>query len=295
MTTGTGPILEVTDVSIRFGGVAALAGVSFAVYPGEFFAIIGPNGAGKSTLFNCITGLFPPTGSVRLNGTELVGRKPWEIAKLGLGRTFQNLGLFDSLSVIDNLMTGRSVRIGNGGVLLGALRLGPARRSERAARLRCHELIDLLDLGEYAHEEVGTLPYGVRKRVELGKALATDPTVLMLDEPAGGMNREETERFVGYVTTAQDELRLTIVLIEHDVGMVMDLADRVLALDFGKVIGLGQPDEIRRDPAVIEAYLGVDAAAAPGRPAPGQPGAGADADAGAPVEEPNSAGKEALT
>jgi branched-chain amino acid transport system ATP-binding protein len=258
--TGTDPILEVSGVSIRFGGVAALSDVSFAVLPGEFFAIIGPNGAGKSTLFNCMSGLFPPTGSIRLNGTELVGRKPWQIAKLGLGRTFQNLGLFDSLSVIDNLMVGRHVRI-RGGVLDGALRVGPARRAERAARLRCHAIIDLLDLEAYCHEDVATLPYGIRKRVELGKALAMDPTVLLLDEPVGGMNREETEHLVHYITTAQDELGLTIVLIEHDVGMVMDVADRVLALDFGKVIGLGLPDEIRHNPAVIEAYLGVDVAA----------------------------------
>jgi branched-chain amino acid transport system ATP-binding protein len=258
--TGTDPILEVSGVSIRFGGVAALSDVSFAVLPGEFFAIIGPNGAGKSTLFNCMSGLFPPTGSIRLNGTELVGRKPWQIATLGLGRTFQNLGLFDSLSVIDNLMVGRHVRI-RGGVLDGALRAGPARRAERAARLRCHAIIDLLDLEAYCHEDVATLPYGIRKRVELGKALAMDPTVLLLDEPVGGMNREETEHLVHYITTAQDELGLTIVLIEHDVGMVMDVADRVLALDFGKVIGLGLPDEIRHNPAVIEAYLGVDVAA----------------------------------
>ena len=258
--TGTDPILEVSGVSIRFGGVAALSDVSFAVLPGEFFAIIGPNGAGKSTLFNCMSGLFPPTGSIRLNGTELVGRKPWQIATLGLGRTFQNLGLFDSLSVIDNLMVGRHVRI-RGGVLDGALRAGPARRAERAARLRCHAIIDLLDLEAYCHEDVATLPYGIRKRVELGKALAMDPTVLLLDEPVGGMNREETEHLVHYITSAQDELGLTIVLIEHDVGMVMDVADRVLALDFGKVIGLGLPDEIRHNPAVIEAYLGVDVAA----------------------------------
>lgn len=258
----SGPILEVSDVSIQFGGVAALTEVSFTVSPGEFFAIIGPNGAGKSTLFNCMTGIFKPKGSVRLDGTELVGRKPWEIAKLGMGRTFQNLGLFDSLPVIDNLLIGRSVRIGGGGVLAGALRLGPARNAERAARLRCHEIIDLLDLGHYSHAEVGTLAYGIRKRVELGKALAVDPTVLLLDEPVGGMNREETERFVHYVTTAQDELGLTIVLIEHDVSMVMDIADRVLALDFGRVIGLGLPDEIRTNTAVIEAYLGVEAGAA---------------------------------
>jgi branched-chain amino acid transport system ATP-binding protein len=255
-----GALLEVDGVSISFGGVAALSDVSFAVPRGEFFAIIGPNGAGKSTLFNCMTGLFPPSGSIRLNGTELVGRKPWQIAKLGMGRTFQNLGLFDSLSVIDNLMVGRHVRV-RGGVLDGALRLGPARRAERAARLRCHDVIDLLDLGEYVHEDVATLAYGIRKRVELGKALAMDPTVLLLDEPVGGMNREETERLVHYITTAQDELGLTIVLIEHDVSMVMDIADRVLALDFGKVIGLGLPEEIRRNPAVVEAYLGVEVAA----------------------------------
>jgi len=280
--TGTDPILEVSGVSIRFGGVAALSDVSFAVLPGEFFAIIGPNGAGKSTLFNCMSGLFPPTGSIRLNGTELVGRKPWQIATLGLGRTFQNLGLFDSLSVIDNLMVGRHVRI-RGGVLDGALRAGPARRAERAARLRCHAIIDLLDLEAYCHEDVATLPYGIRKRVELGKALAMDPTVLLLDEPVGGMNREETEHLVHYITTAQDELGLTIVLIEHDVGMVMDVADRVLALDFGKVIGLGLPDEIRHNPAVIEAYLGVDVAAV-SAPSP-SPGA----------EERDEQEREALT
>jgi branched-chain amino acid transport system ATP-binding protein len=258
--TGQGALLEVSGVSISFGGVAALSDVSFAVARGEFFAIIGPNGAGKSTLFNCMTGLFPPSGSIRLNGTELVGRKPWQIAQLGMGRTFQNLGLFDSLSVIDNLMVGRHVRV-RGGVLDGALRLGPSRRAERAARLRCHDVIDLLDLGEYCYEETATLAYGIRKRVELGKALAMDPTVLLLDEPVGGMNREETERLVHYITTAQDELGLTIILIEHDVGMVMDIADRVLALDFGKVIGLGLPEEIRQNPAVVEAYLGVEVAA----------------------------------
>ena len=260
--TSTGPLLEVEGVSISFGGVAALSDVSFTVAPGEFFAIIGPNGAGKSTLFNCMTGLFRSSGSIRLSGNELVGRKPWQIARLGMGRTFQNLGLFDSLSVIDNLMVGRHVRI-RGGVLDGALRVGFSRRNERAARLRCHEIVDLLDLGGYVHEEVATLPYGIRKRVELGKALAMDPTLLLLDEPVGGMNREETERLVHYITTAQDELGLTIVLIEHDVSMVMDIADRVLALDFGKVIGLGLPEEIRSNPAVVEAYLGVDVAAVP--------------------------------
>jgi len=257
MTASTGtPLLEVSEVGIDFGGVRALSDVSFTVDRGEFFGILGPNGAGKSTLFNVITGLFRPTGSIKLDGVELVGRKPWHIAKFGLARTLQNLGLFDSLDVVDNLLVGRHVRIRSNG-FSDIVRFGITHNEEKKARRRVHEIIDLLDLGDYRHTDVGSLPYGVRKRVELGKALAQDPILLMLDEPVAGMNREETERLVHYITTAQEELGLTIVMIEHDVSMVLELADRTLALDFGRVIGMGDSDEIRQNQAVIEAYLGV--------------------------------------
>lgn len=270
----SGPnLLDVSGITIRFGGVVALADVSFHVETGELFAVIGPNGAGKSTIFNCLSGLFRPEGSIKLKGVELVGRRPPEVAALGVARTFQNLGLFDSMNVIENLMIGRHVRM-HGGVINAAMWLGSTRRSEAAARLRCHEMVDLLDLGDYRNTPVAQLPYGIRKRVELGKALAMDPTLLLLDEPVAGMNREETEQLVGYITVVREQLNLTIILIEHDMGLVMELADRVLALDFGKMIGVGLPEEIQRNPQVIEAYLGIgsaDAKLGPELQATGEP------------------------
>jgi branched-chain amino acid transport system ATP-binding protein len=260
-------LLQVEDLTLRFGGVVALSDVAFEVRRGEMFAVIGPNGAGKSSLFNCLTGLFrPAAGSIRLAGQQLVGRTPHAIAGLGVARTFQNLGLFDSMNVIDNLMVGRHLRM-QGGVLAGASWFG-LRGSERAARLRCHEIVDLLDLHEIRYTEAGQLPYGLRKRVELGKALALDPALLLLDEPVAGMNPEETEHLIGYVHAIQEELDLTIILIEHDMHLVMDVADRVMAIDFGQVIGMGLPEEVQRNPRVVEAYLGVGPTAA----APGPPG-----------------------
>jgi branched-chain amino acid transport system ATP-binding protein len=252
------PLLDVNHLTLRFGGITAVNDVSFQVMPKEFFAIIGPNGAGKTSLFNCLSGIFRPTGSIKVNGHETIHRKPPEIARLGVARTFQNLGLFNSLSPMDNLLIGRHVRM-SGGLLAGGFWWGTAKRNERAARLRAHEVVDLLELREHARTPVQQLPYGIRKRVELAKAVAMDPILLLLDEPVAGMNREETEEIVNYVSLLQAQFDLTVLMIEHDVHLVMDIADRVLALDFGEVIGLDVPAEIQKNPRVIEAYLGVGA------------------------------------
>jgi branched-chain amino acid transport system ATP-binding protein len=248
-------VLEVRNLTLQFGGIVAVHDLTFDVHRGEFFAIIGPNGAGKTSLFNCLTGIYTPRGSVKVLGQEIVGRKPNEIARLGVARTFQNLGLFDSMTPLENILVGRDVKM-TAGILAGALRW-PARKSERAARIRAHEILDLMELNEYADTEVRALPYGIRKRIELAKAAVMDPELLLLDEPVAGMNREETEEIMGYVSLLREHLGLTIILIEHDIQLVMDLADRVLALDFGQMIGLGTPEDTQSNERVIEAYLGV--------------------------------------
>ena len=255
-------LLKVSDLTLRFGGVTALNSVSFNVKKGEFFAIIGPNGAGKTSLFNCLSGLGRPQGSATLDGNELIGRKVDHIASLGLGRTFQNLGLFSSMTVLENVLVGYQPRI-HAGIAAGLLWWGRARNAERAARLHAYDVLDLVGLAHLANEPITSLPYGTRKRVELAKAVALNPRLLLLDEPVAGMNREETEEIVGYIYALQEQLDLTLVMIEHDIHLVMDLADRVLALNFGQVIGLGVPDEIQHNPKVIEAYFGVGGVSVP--------------------------------
>jgi branched-chain amino acid transport system ATP-binding protein len=250
------PLLAVRGITLRFGGVTAIEDVSFEVGRGELFAVIGPNGAGKTSIFNCLNGVCrPQDGSIRFKGTELVGRKPVAAAGLGIARTFQNLGLFTNLDVIDNLMLGRHQRMTTG-FLAGALWIGRAKREEVANRRRCEEIVEMLELQPHRRSPVGTLPYGVQKRIELGRALAMDPDLLLLDEPVAGMNLEETEDIARYILEIKAELDLAMILVEHDMHMVMDLADRVMALDFGRVIATGDPASVQADDRVIEAYLG---------------------------------------
>ena len=249
-------LLEVDHVNLRFGGLAALSDVTFDAREGELFAIIGPNGAGKTSLFNCLNGVYrPQSGSIRVGGTELVGRRPQFAVRQGVARTFQNLGLFANLDVVDNLMLGRHhlMRTGFGS---GAVWWGRAKGEEVVHRRRCEEVVDLLELEPYRRTPVGLLPYGVKKRIELGRALAMDPRLLLLDEPVAGMNLEETEDMARYILEVREELGIAMILVEHEMRMVMDIADRVLVLDFGQVIALGPPAQVQSDPNVISAYLG---------------------------------------
>ncbi|HYH58950.1 MAG TPA: ABC transporter ATP-binding protein [Thermoleophilaceae bacterium] len=250
------PLLVVEDLELRFGGVTALDGVSFTVEPGELFAVIGPNGAGKTSIFNCLNGVYrPQRGSIRLEGEELVRRSPAAIAEMGIARTFQNLGLFANLTLVDNLMLGRH-HLMRTGFVTGMLWWGRAKREEIEHREAVERVVDLLELEAYRHSPAGQLPYGVQKRVELGRALAMEPKLLLLDEPVSGMNLEETEDMARYILDIRDELDIPILLVEHDMGLVMDLADRVLAVDFGHPVATGVPAEIQRHPDVIRAYLG---------------------------------------
>ncbi|MCW6009014.1 ABC transporter ATP-binding protein [Micromonospora sp. CPCC 205371] len=249
-------ILEFTDVHLSFAGVKAIDGVSFTVGRQELFAVIGPNGAGKTSIFNVLSGVYRPrSGRVVFDGTDLVGKRPHEIAALGMARTFQNVELFANLTVLDNLMLGRHNHI-RYGPLSAIAWLGRARRAELAAREAVEQIVDFLELEQWRRLPVGLLPYGVQKRVELGRALAMEPKLLLLDEPVGGMNVEETEDMARFILDIRDELDIPIVLVEHDMGLVMDLADRVLVVDFGRAVATGPPADIQHHPDVIRAYLG---------------------------------------
>jgi len=251
------PVLEVDDVTLAFGQVKAINGVSFQVREDELFAIIGPNGAGKTSIFNVISGVYrPQEGAVSLNGRSLLGQRPADIAHRGVARTFQNIELFANLTVIDNLMLGRHQHIGYGTVSALAW-LGRARAEELRHRRVVEEIIDFLELAAWRAYPVGMLPYGVQKRVELGRALAMDPQLLLLDEPVAGMNLEETEDMARFILDVREDLHVPMIMVEHDMGLVMDLADRVMVVDFGTPITTGTPSEVQNDPAVIAAYLGA--------------------------------------
>jgi branched-chain amino acid transport system ATP-binding protein len=250
-------ILDVKNISLAFGGVKALSDISFNVREHEVRAIIGPNGAGKSSMLNCINGVYTPQqGSISFKGQTFSHMDSHQVATMGIARTFQNLALFKGMSVIDNIMSGRNLRI-KSNILMQALRIGPAEREEVRHREFVEHIIDFLEIQAYRKTPVGQLPYGLQKRVDLGRALAMEPQVLLLDEPMAGMNLEEKQDMCRFVLDINDEYGTTIVLIEHDMGVVMDISDRVVVLDYGKKIGDGTPDEVRNNPEVSSAYLGT--------------------------------------
>jgi branched-chain amino acid transport system ATP-binding protein len=254
---GEGLILEARDISLSFGGVRALSHVSFGVEKGELFSIIGPNGAGKTSMLNCISGRYSPTeGQIVLRGQDVTKLKPNARAHLGLGRTFQNLALFNHMSVLDNIMVGRHHLLKNNFLTCALYWVGGAQKEELAHRREVEDIIDFLEISAIRKATTGTLPYGLRKRVELARAIALKPDLILLDEPMAGMNLEEKEDMARYVIDLNEEWGMTVIMIEHDMGVVMDISHRVIVLDFGRKIAEGVPDEIMDNPEVKTAYLG---------------------------------------
>ncbi|SEP06486.1 ABC transporter ATP-binding protein [Aquisalimonas asiatica] len=250
-------LLKVENVSLAFGGVRALRDVSFEIKRQQIFSIIGPNGAGKSSMLNCINGFYHPNrGTITYKGRPRRQMRPYEAANQGIARTFQNIALFKGMSTLDNIMTGRHLKT-KATLMENALWLGRAQREEMEHRRFCEEIIDFLEIQAYRKTAVGTLPYGLQKRVELGRALAAEPELLLLDEPMAGMNLEEKQDMARFILDVNDEFGMTICLIEHDMAVVMDLSDHIVVLDHGEKIGEGGPDEVSSNPRVIEAYLGT--------------------------------------
>ncbi len=252
------PLLEVEDITLRFGGVTAINGVSFEVRESELFAIIGPNGAGKTSCFNAISQVYrPQEGDIRWKGKSIMGESPDAVARHGIARTFQNIALFPQMTVIENILTGRHIRMKKNWVQ-GMLWTKAARQEEMENRERVEDIVDFLEIVEWRKAPVALLPYGIQKRVELGRALAMDPELLLLDEPVAGMNLEETEDMARFILDIREELGISMVMVEHDMGLVMDIADRILVVDFGVPIGMGVPDVVQANPDVIAAYLGEE-------------------------------------